>query len=181
MKTTGSRWLTALCATVALAAVTRDAGAFFDQHRLSVNYNGTICRSWHTNEVSLIDPYQSGIMSLKDGDTKVICPLVVVNGTVGDQRLTRGVLGFFTVAVDVTHYGTQTTSCSANIYGRGGDLFGSGSASKKGSGTQRLEILVPGIDKDNHETTMLDNDTTVGVLCTIAGNSKTRLHSVMMY
>src|SRR5262245_59948912 len=71
------------------------------------NHAGTICKNYKAEDAALIEYDVAGIRSLKTSDTNIICPLV--------RNTSNSNNGAF-IHVDVSHTGTQTTSCTAYSY-----------------------------------------------------------------
>src|SRR2546426_7679607 len=67
------------------------------------DHSGTICKALSASDLAVVDYSFSSIRSFKSTGTYVLCPLT---------RSTTNSLGAL-VYVDIRHYGTQTTYCSA--------------------------------------------------------------------
>jgi len=125
------------------------------------NHSGTICKNYNAGEANQIDYITNGTRSYMSSTTYVICPLT---------RNTSNSNGAY-VYVDVTHYGTQTTNCTALSHSDRGAFLASISQTWTGSGFHEFTINLTGAGKSNAWSDY-------SVLCTIPGNSQGVVHGV---
>jgi hypothetical protein len=118
------------------------------------NHSGTICKNYDSGDVTFIDYLTNGVRSRKTETTRIICPLV---------RGTNNRNGAW-VYVDVSHGGTQTTTCQAYSFNVSGTLLASPpSQTWTGSGFHEFAFDLTG---DGKSVPWSD----YSVLCSIPGN-----------
>lgn len=117
------------------------------------NHSGTICKNYDAADATFIDYLTNGTRSRKPETTRVICPLT---------RDTNNSNGAF-VYVDLTHNGTQTTTCTAYSFDLKGTLLASRSQTWTGSGFNEFPLDLTGANKSAFWSDY-------SVLCSIPGN-----------
>jgi hypothetical protein len=143
----------------ALAAAPKVSVAAWTDH------HGAVCKNHYARDVSYIDYTSNGIMSFKTVPTVVICPL---------SRNTNSSNGAY-FYINVTHYGTETTSCTAVSVRNDATLLAYASKSWTGSGNGLLEINLYG------HGTHSDALSNYSVLCSIPGNRSGDLRAVNFF
>jgi hypothetical protein len=128
------------------------------------DHSGTICKNYHAGDVGFIDHLIDGTRSLKSSATWVICPLT--RNTSNDYGATA--------YVDISHSGTQTTSCELFSYSDLGNLLGASGAVWTGSGFHEFFFNLSGFLKS-------DAWSNYSVLCLIPGNASGLVIDVDLY
>lgn len=128
------------------------------------DHSGTICKNYNASEVTFIDYFPNGTRNLRTGPTSVICPLT---------RNTTGTFGAY-FYIGVTHFGSQTTTCSAYSYHLNGAYACSGSGSYTGGGNGLIGISLYG-------SGCSDALSNYSIFCTIPGNGNGIVNAVNFY
>jgi hypothetical protein len=103
------------------------------QASVTTDHSGTICHAYNAGQATSIDYLANGARVLGAYSLPVICPIV---------RSTNNSAGA-TFDIDVTHSGTQTTSCTVYSYSYTGTYLGSAYASWNGAGQHEFSLTIP--------------------------------------
>ena len=149
-------WSLALLGFLAVAPMAQ-AAAITDE-------SGTICKNYNAGQATLVDYFPNATRNLATYSLPVICPVA---------RNTSDTNGAY-VYIDINHYGTQTTYCTAYSVNYNGTYLASGSANWTGAGFHEFAISLYGAGKSNAWSNY-------SVLCTIPGNGSGLLYDVDLY
>jgi len=130
-------------------------------HAINTDHAGSICHNYYAAQATWIQAYPNGTRSVSPNPTYVICPLTRNTSNSNGAK----------VLVDLAHFGTQTTQCTAYSYNYNGALLASHAASWTGSGANSLTLNLSGAGKSNAWSNY-------SVLCRIPGSSAGQLYDV---
>ncbi len=126
--------------------------------------SGTICKNYNASQATLVDYFPNATRNLASYSLPVICPVA---------RNTSDSTGAY-VYIDINHYGTQTTSCTAYSVNYNGAYLASASASWTGTGFHEFALNLYGTGKSNAWSNY-------SVLCTIPGNGNGLVYDIDLY